>query len=96
MLIRAAVPPAFDCMTLGATRRFACSLGPGKAERSAVAFEAFPPRRSPLCLSDLGCALIEILSGNAVFPAVRVSSQPDWKKRHDLVLFYFKSTVGPA
>jgi hypothetical protein len=27
-----AVPPAFDCMTLGATRRFACSLVPEKTE----------------------------------------------------------------
>src|SRR6185312_2480825 len=89
-----AVRPAFDCMTLGATRRFARSLRPGKAERLAVAYEGFPPRRSPLCLSDSGCAVTGPPSGSASIPAARVSSQPDRMLSYGHVLFSFKGQAA--
>jgi len=81
-------------MTLGATRRFARSLGPGTAERLAVAYGIFPSRRSPLCLSDSGCALTGPLLVARCFPVARVSSQPDRGHLDDLLLFWFKCQVA--
>jgi len=43
----------------------------------AVAYEAVSPRRSPLCLSDSGAALIGPLPVAALDRAARVFSQPD-------------------
>lgn len=43
----------------------------------AVAYEAVSPRRSPLCLSDSGAALIGPLLVAALDRAARVFSQPD-------------------
>lgn len=72
-----AVPPAFDCMTLGATRRFARSLGPEQLSDWQLLTGMFPSRRTPLYLADSGCPLTGPLLIGRCFPVARVSSQPD-------------------
>ena len=69
------VPPALDCMTFGATCRFARPLLPGEVERSAVAFEAIPAPLIPALPFGLGRRSDQTPSGNAI-TADRQSFEP--------------------